>query len=90
METNASDYAFTTILSIVNEENEVYLVAFHSHTFPVAELNYDTHDKEFLAIFETFKMWQLSELKIVDSNYFISFFLFFIFFLLFLFLFWRT
>ena len=87
METNASDYAFTTILSIINGENEVYLVAFHSHTFPVAELNYDTYNKEFLAIFEAFKMWQLSELKIVDSNYFISFFLFFY---LFLFLFWRT
>jgi len=76
VETNVSDYAFTTILSIVNKENEVYLVAFHSHTFSVAELNYDIYDKEFLAIFETFKMWQLLELKIVDSNYFISFLFF--------------
>ena len=80
METNASDYAFTIILSIINKENKVYLVAFHSHTFTVAELNYDIYDKKFLAIFEAFKMWQLSELKIVDSNYFIFFFLFFIFF----------
>ena len=57
METNASDYTPTTILSIVNEEKEVHLVTFHSYTFITAELNYDTHDKELLAIFEAFKIW---------------------------------
>ena len=58
VETDASDYALAAILSIVNEDNEVHLVAFYSHTFTVAELNYDTHDKELLAIFEAFKIWQ--------------------------------
>ena len=58
METDALDYALTTILFIVNENNEVHLVAFHSHTFTVAELNYDTYDKELLVIFEAFKIWQ--------------------------------
>jgi len=58
METNASDYALAAILSIVNEDNEVHPVAFHSHTFTAAELNYNTHDKELLAIFEAFKIWQ--------------------------------
>ena len=58
METNTSDYTFAIILSIVNEDNEVHLVAFHSHTFTTAELNYDTHDKKLLAIFEAFKIWQ--------------------------------
>ena len=57
METNASNYILTAILSIVNEENKVYLVAFHSYTFTMAELNYNTHDKELLAIFEAFKIW---------------------------------
>ena len=57
METNALDYALATILSIVNEENEVHLVVFHSHTFIAAELNYNTHDKKLLAIFEAFKIW---------------------------------
>ena len=57
METDASDYALAAILSIVNEDNEVHSVAFHSHTFTVVELNYDTHDKELLAIFEAFKIW---------------------------------
>ena len=39
METNALDYAPTVILSIINKENEIYLVAFHSHTFTITELN---------------------------------------------------
>ena len=58
METNASDYALATILSIVNKKNEVHLVAFHSCTFTMAELNYNTHNKKLLAIFEAFKIWQ--------------------------------
>jgi len=58
VETNALDYALTAILLIVNEENEVHLVAFHSCTFTVAELNYNTYDKELLAIFEVFKIWR--------------------------------
>ena len=58
VETDASDYALTAILSIVNEDNEVHLVVFHSHTFTVAELNYDIYNKELLAIFEAFKIWR--------------------------------
>ena len=58
METDASDYAFTAILFIVNKDNKVHPVAFHSHTFTVVELNYDTYDKELLAIFKAFKIWQ--------------------------------
>jgi len=42
----------------VNEENEVHPVAFHSHTFTMVELNYNTCDKKLLAIFEAFKIWQ--------------------------------
>jgi len=58
VETNALDYALAVILSIVNKDNEVHLVAFHSHTFTMAEFNYDIHDKELLAIFKAFKIWQ--------------------------------
>jgi len=58
VEINASDYALAAILSIVNEDNEVHPVAFHSCTFTAAELNYDTHNKELLTIFEAFKIWQ--------------------------------
>ena len=56
METDALDYALVAIFSIVNEDNEVYLVVFHSCTFTVAELNYNTHNKELFAIFEAFKI----------------------------------
>jgi len=58
VETDASDYVLAAILSIVNKENVVHLVTFHSHTFTAAKLNYDIHDKELLAIFEAFKIWQ--------------------------------
>ena len=58
VETDAIDYTLAAILSIVNEGNKVHLVAFYSHTFTAAELNYDTHDKKLLAIFEAFKIWR--------------------------------
>jgi len=56
METNTLNYALAAILSIINEENEVHLITFHFCTFTATELNYDTHNKELLAIFETFKI----------------------------------
>ena len=58
METDVSDYTLAAILSIVNEDNEVHPVAFHSCTFTTAELNYNIHNKELLAIFEAFKIWR--------------------------------
>jgi len=58
METDASNYALTVMLFIVNKDNEVHLVAFHSCTFTVAKLNYNTHNKKLLAIFKYFKIWQ--------------------------------
>jgi len=57
VETDTSDYTLAAILSIVNEDNEVHPVAFHSCTFTAVKLNYGTHDKELLAIFEAFKIW---------------------------------
>ena len=58
METDASDYALAAILSIITKDNEIHPIAFHSRTFSAPELNYDVHDKELLAIFEAFKIWQ--------------------------------
>jgi len=57
VKTDASDYALAAIFLIINEDNKVHLVAFHSHTFTVVELNYNTHDKKLLVIFEAFKIW---------------------------------
>jgi len=50
VKTDALYYALAAILSIVNKENEVHLVSFHSHTFTTMELNYDIYNKELLAI----------------------------------------
>jgi len=58
VETDASDYTLAAILSIMTKDNEIHPVAFHSRTFSAPDLNYNIHDKELLAIFEAFKIWQ--------------------------------
>jgi RNase H-like domain found in reverse transcriptase/Reverse transcriptase (RNA-dependent DNA polymerase)/Integrase zinc binding domain len=57
LETDVSDYAIAAILSQVNKNNEIRLVAFCSRSMHHAELNYDIHDKELLAVFDTFCTW---------------------------------
>ena len=56
VETDASDYAIATILSQW-QDGELHPIAFFSRTLQAAELNYDTHDNELLAIFSAFKTW---------------------------------
>jgi hypothetical protein len=58
IETDASDYAIAAIHSIRTSDGELHPVAFHSRTLGPAERNYDTHDKELLAIHEAFKIWR--------------------------------
>ena len=58
METDASDYAIAGILSITCADGEICPVAYYSRTLTAPELNYDTHDKELLAIFEAFRNWR--------------------------------
>jgi len=48
----------TAILSIITPDEEVHPVAFYSQSLSTSELNYDTHDKELLAIFAAFTTWQ--------------------------------
>jgi hypothetical protein len=55
VKTDTSDYALAAILSIHSSDAEIHPIAFHSCSFNPAELNYDTHDKELLVIFEAFK-----------------------------------
>ena len=57
VEMDASDYALGAILSLQLDSGEIHPVAFHSRTFTPPELNYNTHDKELLAIFEAFRVW---------------------------------
>jgi len=54
LEMNASDHALVAILS-TQIAGEVHPIAFHSRTFSLAEINYNVHNKELLAIVETFK-----------------------------------
>ena len=56
VETDASDYAIAAILSQW-QDGELHPIAFFSRTLQATELNYDTHDKELLAIFSAFKTW---------------------------------
>src|SRR5258706_2752914 len=58
VETDVSDHAIAGILSVTTKDNEIRPVAFFSHSLQGAEKNYDTHDKELLAIFEAFKNWR--------------------------------
>ena len=57
VETNASDYALAVILSLQEPNGELHPVTFLSRTFTLAELNYDVHNKELLAIYEAFNAW---------------------------------
>jgi hypothetical protein len=58
IKTDASDYALVAILSMITPDGELHPIVFHSRTFSGAELNYEVHNKELLAIFEAFKCWQ--------------------------------
>lgn len=59
VESDASDYAIASILSLkFNDTGEIHSIAFYSRTLHVAELNYDIHNKELLAIFDSFKVWR--------------------------------
>ncbi|CAA7260801.1 unnamed protein product [Cyclocybe aegerita] len=60
LETDASDYALAAILSIELTNGEIHLVAFHSRTFNLTKLNYDVHNKELFAIYESFWICQFN------------------------------
>ena len=58
IETDASDYAISTIHSLCTSNGELHPVAFHLQTLSPAKWNYDMYDKELLAIHEAFKIWR--------------------------------
>jgi RNase H-like domain found in reverse transcriptase len=57
IKTNAFDYALAAILSQVKSNREIHPVTYLSWTFSDTKLNYDTHDKELMAIYKAFKAW---------------------------------
>ena len=54
VETDTSDYAIAGIFSIRCPDEEIHPVAYYLQTLSAPELNYDTYDKELLAIHESF------------------------------------
>jgi len=59
IETDASDFTIReAVLSQRDKENRLHPVAFHSRRFQPAEINYEIHDKELLAIVDAFKHWR--------------------------------
>jgi hypothetical protein len=57
METDASDFAITAILSQLDDEGKWRPVAFLSRSLNDAERNYEIYDKEMLAIMHGFYEW---------------------------------
>jgi hypothetical protein len=58
IEADASDFALGSILSQPGEDGEVHTIVFHSKKFNVAEINYEAHDKELLAVVDSFAQWR--------------------------------
>lgn len=58
IESDASDIAIASILSQYDELNQLHPVAYFSRSLNAAERNYEVHDKELLAICESFREWR--------------------------------
>jgi len=58
LETDASDFALGAILSQPDKDGCLHPIAFHSRKFTAAKINYEIHDKELLAIVNSFQEWR--------------------------------
>ena len=58
LETDASDFALGVVLSQMGVDGKLHPVAFYSRKFSAAEINYEIHDKELLAIVDSFQEWR--------------------------------
>ncbi|KAF8733245.1 hypothetical protein RHS02_07386, partial [Rhizoctonia solani] len=59
LETDASGVAMRAILSQRGPDNQLHPIAYMSKSFSGAEANYNTHDKELLAIIKALEEWQI-------------------------------
>ncbi|KAF8753979.1 hypothetical protein RHS01_06513 [Rhizoctonia solani] len=59
LETDASGAALGSILSQRQEDGRLHPLGFLSKSFKGAKQNYDTHDKELLAIIRSFEYWRI-------------------------------
>ena len=58
IKTDASDFALGSILSHIGDDGKLHPVAFHSRKFEAVDINYEIHDKELLAIVDSFRQWR--------------------------------
>ena len=58
VEADASDFAVGGVLSQAGDDGQQHPIAFHSRKFAAAEINYEIHDKELLAIVDAFGEWR--------------------------------
>ena len=58
IEVDTLDFVLGSILSQQGYDENLHPVAFHSHKFDTAEMNYEIHDKELLAIVDSFAQWR--------------------------------
>jgi hypothetical protein len=59
LETDASDFAIGACLGQLDEQGKLRPVAYYSRKLSPAELNYDVHDKELLAIVVACEQWRV-------------------------------
>ena len=59
VETDASDYAIGAVINQQDEQGRQRPIAFYSRKMTSAELNYEIHDKELLAIVAAFEEWRV-------------------------------
>src|SRR5260370_12276888 len=70
VETDASDQAIMAILLVTTPDTEIHPVAFSSCSLWGSERNYDTHNKELLAIYQAYKSWHQyleGSAKVIDT-----------------------
>jgi hypothetical protein len=58
VETDASDFALGAVLSQKEDDDMLHPIAYHSRKFSPAEINYEIHDNELLAVVDSFKIWR--------------------------------
>ncbi|KAH9259907.1 hypothetical protein BASA81_001665 [Batrachochytrium salamandrivorans] len=58
LETDASDFAISGVLSQFDDLDQIRPVAFYARQMNSAERNYEIYDKELLAIVDSFKHWR--------------------------------
>ncbi|KFY46921.1 hypothetical protein V494_00278 [Pseudogymnoascus sp. VKM F-4513 (FW-928)] len=59
LETDSSDFAIRACLNQLDKNGKFKPIAYYSRKLSPAELNYDIHDKELLAIVVAFKQWRV-------------------------------